>query len=367
MKYKIIKKILKTTIIVCLLLAMPVVGILASGQSIGNFLEFPPSSEFVEHAPFSWYAFLSLSIFCLCIIMPVVIQIRIIKPSQQKNKLKINFPWWGIVSILSMILFWIISWSNFTIFSKFKVFVFFFLWLSYIFTINALKYKSTGTCFLTQQTSRFFFLFPVSAIFWWYFEYINEFVQNWYYVGADEYSQMEIFLLSTLSFSTVLPAVSSTCDLLLNTTWIKKNFKKKWRIENPRPKLSALFLLVISCSGLAYISVFPEYLYPIVWISPFLILVSIQILFNEQNILSGIAKAEWSLIISAALAALICGIFWEMWNYYSIPKWKYSIPYVHRFQIFEMPVLGFWGYFPFGLLCIAVAEMTGIVFKENKM
>lgn len=344
---------------------MPVVGILVSGQSIYNFLEFPPAAKFIEHAPFSWSAFLSLSIFCLCIIMPVLIQIRNIKLSQLKYKFKINFPWWGILSIISMILFWIISWNNFRIFSKFKVFVFFFLWLSYIVTVNALKYLKTGKCMLTEQTDRFMSLFLISAIFWWYFEYINEFVHNWYYVGAYEYSQMEIFLLSTLSFSTVLPAVSSTCDLLLNTTWIKENFKGKWRIVNTKPQLSAIFLLIVSCSGLAYISVFPEYLYPIVWISPFLILVSIQILFNEQNILSGITKGDWSLIISAALAAFICGIFWEMWNYYSIPKWKYSIPFVHRFQIFEMPVLGFWGYFPFGLLCIAMAKITGIVFKEN--
>ena len=346
---------------------MPVIGIIVSGQSIDNFLEFPPKTKFVEHASFSWSAFVYLSIFCLCIIMPVLIQIRNIKLFRQKYKFIINFPWWGILSAISMILFWIISWSNFNIFLKFKAFVFFFLWLSYIFTINALVFAKTGECLLTQQTNRFFFLFPASAIFWWYFEYINEFVKNWYYVGAYEYSQMEIFLLSTLSFSTVLPAVSSTCDLLLNITWIKENFKGKWKIENPRPKLSALFLLIVSCLGLVYISVFPEYLYPIVWISPLLILISIQILFNEQNILSGITKGEWSLIISAALAALICGIFWEIWNYYSIPKWKYSIPYVHRFQVFEMPVLGFWGYFPFGLLCIAVAEMTGITLKNNNL
>jgi len=56
------------------------------------------------------------------------------------------------------------------------------------------------------------------------------------------------------------------------------------------------------------------------------------------------------------MAALVCGFFWEMWNYYSLAKWVYSIPYVHRFQLFEMPVLGYLGYLPFGLLCIEIAE-----------
>ena len=58
-----------------------------------------------------------------------------------------------------------------------------------------------------------------------------------------------------------------------------------------------------------------------------------------------------------ALAALICGFFWEMWNQYSYPKWEYSIPYVQRFQIFEMPLLGYLGYLPFGLQCRVVADL----------
>jgi len=57
-----------------------------------------------------------------------------------------------------------------------------------------------------------------------------------------------------------------------------------------------------------------------------------------------------------AAAALVCGCFWEMWNFYSLAKWKYSNPYVHRFELFEMPVLGYMGYLPFGLLCIEITD-----------
>ena len=62
----------------------------------------------------------------------------------------------------------------------------------------------------------------------------------------------------------------------------------------------------------------------------------------------------------SGIAALICGLFWETWNFYSLPKWLYSVPLVHRFLIFEMPLLGFSGYLPFGLLCVSISEMTGI-------
>jgi len=63
------------------------------------------------------------------------------------------------------------------------------------------------------------------------------------------------------------------------------------------------------------------------------------------------------MVLSSALAAIICGFFWEMWNFYSFAKWEYKIPFVDVFHIFEMPVLGYAGYIPFGLLCSAVVQV----------
>jgi hypothetical protein len=57
------------------------------------------------------------------------------------------------------------------------------------------------------------------------------------------------------------------------------------------------------------------------------------------------------------LAAVICGFFWEMWNSFSLAQWRYSIPFVHRFEIFAMPLLGYAGYLPFGLECAAVRDV----------
>jgi hypothetical protein len=60
-----------------------------------------------------------------------------------------------------------------------------------------------------------------------------------------------------------------------------------------------------------------------------------------------------------ALAALVCGFFWEMWNWHSLAKWVYDVPYVTRFKIFEMPLLGYFGYLPFGWECGIVAAIVG--------
>lgn len=52
-------------------------------------------------------------------------------------------------------------------------------------------------------------------------------------------------------------------------------------------------------------------------------------------------------MISLMLGCLICGFFWEMWNYYAYPKWIYQIPGVDFIHVFEMPLLGYLGYIPF--------------------
>jgi len=58
-----------------------------------------------------------------------------------------------------------------------------------------------------------------------------------------------------------------------------------------------------------------------------------------------------------AMAGLICGFFWELWNSQSLAHWVYTVPFVHDFKIFEMPILGYAGYLPFGLECVVVASL----------
>lgn len=37
-------------------------------------------------------------------------------------------------------------------------------------------------------------------------------------------------------------------------------------------------------------------------------------------------------------------------------KWGYLIPFVQRYYLFEMPIVGYGGYLPFGVLCGVVIE-----------
>jgi hypothetical protein len=128
------------------------------------------------------------------------------------------------------------------------------------------------------------------------------------------------------------------------------------RLRLPRPRVAATAGLLLSAAGLAGLGVRPDLFFPLVWVSPVLIVVSIQTLRGRPHVLSGIAHGDWRRPVAAAAAALVCGFFWEMWNANSLAKWEYDIPYVGRFHVFEMPLLGYAGYVPFGLMCSTVAE-----------
>ena len=95
------------------------------------------------------------------------------------------------------------------------------------------------------------------------------------------------------------------------------------------------------------------------------LITALQIIMVEESVLDGPVKGDWREIWQVALAGLVCGFFWEMWNFGSLAHWEYSVPYVQRFEIFHMPLLGYSGYLPFGLECLAVARLLDVLWQEK--
>jgi hypothetical protein len=239
------------------------------------------------------------------------------------------------------------------------------LWLAYIGVVNALCCRRTGRSLLSHRPLFFLGLFPASALFWWFFEYLNRFVQNWYYVGA-RFGPWEYFWYASLPFSTVLPAVLSTQELVRSFAWFQRAFRRVQPLAGGNHPALPWALLALAAGGLAAVGVWPSYLYSLVWVAPLLIMVAVRSLKGESHPLQHLAGTDWSAPASAMLAALICGFFWEMWNVFSLAQWRYSIPFVHRFEIFVMPLLGYAGYLPFGLECAAVSDLLEDVLPAGR-
>jgi hypothetical protein len=124
-------------------------------------------------------------------------------------------------------------------------------------------------------------------------------------------------------------------------------------------------MLLLAAVGLTGIGIWPDSLYPLLWVSPLLIITSLQAISGERTVFSSVTRGDWRRIYCSAIAALICGFFWEMWNFHSAAKWVYTVPYVYRYLVFEMPLLGFGGYLPFGLECAVIGMLIPDPDKER--
>jgi hypothetical protein len=344
--------------VVTLLVGLPLLGAAMAGHPLERYLEFPPLTRYVDHAPFSWGAFIGLAVLVGAVTAPFLIRVSQVK---HPNGVAINptepFPWWGWAGVGVVAVAWMLAWTRFAWVADLQPFTFSPLWMGYILIVNALTVSRTGSCLMWDRPRYFVWLFPLSAAFWWFFEYLNRFVQNWYYVGISEFTPWEYILHATLPFSTVLPAVLSTTEWLASFPRLNEAWRNLWPVRIRNPKVVGWLGFLLASAGLMGIGIWPDYLFPLLWLSPLIIITSLQAMLGEPTVFSRVSKGDWRPIWLPALAGMICGFFWEMWNVNSLAHWEYAVPYVHRVQIFEMPLLGYAGYLPFGMECKVIADL----------
>src|SRR5512135_3120746 len=215
-----------------LVLLLPLAGAAALGKSLAPYLQFPPKTPDVPHVPFSLPVFLVLTLLILAATAPLLLRLVSFRPKEESREPVVPFPKWGWAGAILGVASWILAWTRFPWMSDFQAHMFTPLWIAFILLVNAFTVRRTGRCLMLSRTRPFLLLFPVSAGFWWSFEYLNRFVGNWRYAGVAGFGAVEYFLFATLPFSTVLPAVLSTRELLLSCPRIEGAFRE-WRPLSP--------------------------------------------------------------------------------------------------------------------------------------
>lgn len=365
------RTIFKVLALAVLLLGLPLTGVVAFGRRLSVYLQFPPLTQVVEHAGFSPVMFALVAFADLLIFVPVVLFVwrgwsEVHGGEPPARSARPAFPWWGWAGLLLTIGSWAFAWTRFSFFAPLQPHTFTPLWLGYILVVNGLSFRRNGRSLLVHRPGLFVALFPASAFFWWFFEYLNRFVQNWHYTAVADFNSVEYVIFASVSFSTVLPAVIGTRDLLLTFPTFSDGLRDRLSLPLPEKRLPAALMLLLSGGGLAAIGVFPDLLFGLLWLSPLLIALALEVLLGERTLLAPARRGDWRLVVVSAVSALICGFFWEMWNMWSLSRWEYRIPYVARFHIFEMPLLGYAGYLPFGLECAVVFRWIRRCFGDKE-
>ena len=332
------------------------------GRPIDSYFEFPPITHQVIHEPFSWPLFSALALLIVCLMGASTISRCRSMPNDTRctigpDVFRKHFPWWGLLAVVWTLLAWLLAWTRFEWMRPFQSLTFTPLWLGYIVIVNALTHRRAGHCMMVDRPRYFLSLFPLSAVFWWSFEYLNRFVENWHYLGGQELTAWTYFWQATVPFATVLPAVLGTAELLTTYPTIIGMFRPRWKLEVGDRVNWGWSLLATGVGGLLGLGLWPDYIFPLVWVAPLLLITAMQMIRGAPTIFEEAAQGDWRGLWAVAGGALVCGFFWELWNVYSLAHWEYSVPFVQRFHLFHMPLLGYAGYLPFGLECLAVADL----------
>jgi hypothetical protein len=262
-----------------------------------------------------------------------------------------SLPLWGRVGVGLVAVTWPLNW----LLTGTRTHLLFFpLWLGYVLAVDGWVLARTGSSPLMRSWRGCLVMFGVSALVWWMFEAINRRLQNWEYVGREVFSDFEYAFYCSLSFSTVMPAVLTTAELWRSTRWIERF------ATGPRLVPTRRFEVCVLAAGVAMFAAmmaWPRVFYVFCWTSLVFLIEPICRWVGRPSFTEQLARRDWRPWFSLWAGGLTCGFFWELWNIYSDPKWVYHVPGVGFWKVFEMPILGYLGYFPFAMELFLLAQL----------
>jgi hypothetical protein len=234
------------------------------------------------------------------------------------------------------------------------------IWWSYIVMIDGIIYRLRGHSMIVNRTRHFLLLIPWSVMIWLVFEGFNLVMKNWHYVGVPK----EIVIRWPgyfVAFGTVLPAILETRDLLSSLGIFEKNHLNPVRVQASwyRP------MIIIGTLCLILPLLFPQYSFPLIWLSFIFFLEPFNHRTGRPSLLKDMQEGKIGNLYQLLLAGMICGLLWEFWNFWAFSKWIYTVPFVGQIKLFEMPVLGFFGFPPFAVECFALVHFLRLLESDS--
>jgi len=234
-------------------------------------------------------------------------------------------------------------------------------WTGYILLVDGIIRVRRGSSWLTTNRHEFWFLATMSVPLWLVFEGYNLLIHNWRYVNLPE-NLIVRNVGYAWAFATISPGIFETAELVgvlrsRGQTALSSSFSA--RASSPAPwTLWALF--VVGALMLIWPLVWPsEYLAPPVWLGFICFLDPVNYWLGAESLIGDLSArsprpVRVARIVNLGLSGFLCGVLWEFWNYWSQAKWIYSVPFFPNVKIFEMPVLGYFGFPPFALECFTM-------------
>jgi len=224
------------------------------------------------------------------------------------------------------------------------------VWTGYILLVDSLVYKNKGASLIFNRPAEFALMLPLSFGFWLIFEFYNLYIKNWHYVNLPE-DLLWRWVGYAWAFATIWPAILETAEVLEGLLFIPKQKIRPLRITNS--------LLIISIGFGSFCLIFPlvapedlaKYLAAPVWFGFIFFLEPLNYWLRGKSLFRDLERGNPQVLYTLLISGFICGGLWEFWNYWAGAKWHYTVPILADVKIFEMPVLGYFGFPPFAVEC----------------
>jgi hypothetical protein len=237
--------------------------------------------------------------------------------------------------------------------------LYFFAWYPLILFLDGWLFRRQGRSWLLSRPRAFLKMSFWSVTAWLMFEALNLALRNWRYEGL-----MTPWWLRwpgyALAFATVLPAVLLTAELLAALG--------AWQGVRGRPRqlpswepLSLLLGTVLLTLPL----ILPQYAFSLVWVALIFLLDPFGELWGGRSLIRDFLEGERQEHLCLLCAGLLCGLWWECWNYPATAKWVYALPVLNFWKVFEMPIFGYLGFLPFALECAVIYNFFDAL--ENRL
>lgn len=228
--------------------------------------------------------------------------------------------------------------------------LYFFAWWPLLLFLDGFLWRRTGSSRIWERPGDFVRLTFFSVTAWLIFEVFNLWLLNWRYVGVEPRAWLR-WPGYALAFATVLPGVLLTAEVL---AVLGVGSGVRGRPRSLGPWQPVLFLLGVACLVLPFLA--PRYAFPLIWLAFIFLLDPLLDLMTGDSLTRRFLAGERQRHLRLLLAGLLCGVWWELWNYPSLAKWTYTLPVLNFGKIFEMPVLGYLGFLPFALECAVMYD-----------
>lgn len=242
--------------------------------------------------------------------------------------------------------------------------------LALTFALNADTERRTGRSLLGQHRRYFLMLFPVSLVAGWVcFYWLNLFTQLWTYPQATE--AVPFALGKSLDYATMLPAMLSLRHWLASFPALLRATQRGpvfWAQHDSNAEAEAWLLLCLGGLSLSALAIWPEWLFPTLWIAPLLLALGAQKLRRQPSCLVALQRGDWSRPLLAILAtALLLGLG-EAANQALGPAWVYQLPMIADPSWLQLtlpaPVPAWLSILPLALLGLTLADQTTKLLRQ---